>query len=191
MNCIGAAETGFCTKWCTSDEQTPRPPSSTHHFRFWRTGNSFTMPLSIKYTRVQVSYGACDCSGPQAVARFGANLTSDKCTPQSVRNDTKPSAKPCRLSMGRTAVSGGSVISSRGRVQIRARQISIGMYQSKSRNSIGMSQSKSLNFIDTYQRNSLFLRISRRMRRRPPGARTTNRTPSARSEPPVGHPHTT
>ena len=57
VNCIWAAGTGFCTKWCTSNEQTPRPPSSTHHlkFRLRRHDNSFTRPLSIRCRRVRSS----------------------------------------------------------------------------------------------------------------------------------------
>ena len=49
-----AAETGFCTKWCTSGGQTPRPPSSTRHFKFRlrRHRDSFTIPFSIRYRRV-------------------------------------------------------------------------------------------------------------------------------------------
>ena len=54
VNCISAAETGFCTKWCTSDEQTPRPPSSAHHksFRPSHRCSSFTIPLTIICRRV-------------------------------------------------------------------------------------------------------------------------------------------
>ena len=55
VNCIWAAEAGFCTKWCTSDQQTPRPPSSTHHhskFRPRRHRDFSTIPLSIRCTRV-------------------------------------------------------------------------------------------------------------------------------------------
>ena len=50
MNCISATETGFCTKWCTSNEQTPRPPSSAHHepFRPSHRCSSFTIPLTIR-----------------------------------------------------------------------------------------------------------------------------------------------
>ena len=54
MNCISAAETGFCTKWCTSDEQTSRPSSSAHHkpFRPSHRCSSFTIPLTIRCRRV-------------------------------------------------------------------------------------------------------------------------------------------
>ena len=54
MNCIRAVEAGFCIKWRTSDEQTPRPSSSTHHLKFRprRHGNSFTIPLSVRCRRV-------------------------------------------------------------------------------------------------------------------------------------------
>ena len=54
MNYISAAETGFCTKWCTSDEQTPRPPSPAHHrtFRPLHRCNSFAIPLTLICRRV-------------------------------------------------------------------------------------------------------------------------------------------
>ena len=54
MNCISAAETGFCTKRCTSDEQTPRPPSPAHHktFRPLHKYKSFAIPLTLRYRRV-------------------------------------------------------------------------------------------------------------------------------------------
>ena len=67
----------------------------------------------------RVSYGACHCGGPQAIARFEENLTSDDSTPHSVRKHIKPLAKPC-LSMGSTAVPGGSAISSRGQISVLA-----------------------------------------------------------------------
>ena len=67
----------------------------------------------------RVSNDACDCSGPQAIARFGANLTSDDCTPHSVRKDIKPSSKPY-MSMGSTAIPGGSAISSCGQTSFFA-----------------------------------------------------------------------
>ena len=54
MNCISAAETGFCTKRCTSDEQTPRPPSPAHHktFRPLHKYKSFAIPLTLRCRRV-------------------------------------------------------------------------------------------------------------------------------------------
>ena len=54
VNCVRAAEAGFSTKWCASDEQTPRPPSTTHHLKFrprWHR-DSFTIPLPKKCTRI-------------------------------------------------------------------------------------------------------------------------------------------
>ena len=57
MNCISAAETGFCAKWCTSDEQTPQPPSPAHHktFRPAHRCNSFAISLTLRCRRVSSS----------------------------------------------------------------------------------------------------------------------------------------
>ena len=54
MNCISPAETGFCTKRCTSDEQTPRPLSPAHHktFRPQNRFKSFAIPLTLRCRRV-------------------------------------------------------------------------------------------------------------------------------------------
>ena len=51
------AETGYCTNRCTSDKQTPRPSSSTHHRKFQprRHWNSFTIPLAVRCVRVMLS----------------------------------------------------------------------------------------------------------------------------------------
>ena len=137
MNCISAAETGFSTKRCTSDEQTPRPPSPAHHetFRPLHKYDSFAIPSTLRCKRVwssnlstqlrrtqslnTVSNDACGCCGPQAIARLGTNLTSDDCTPHNVRKDTKPAPKPY-MSMGSTAIPGGSAISSRGQTSFFA-----------------------------------------------------------------------
>ena len=57
MNCISAAETGFCFKSCTSDEQTPQPPFPAHHktFRPAHQCNSFAIPLTLRCRRVRSS----------------------------------------------------------------------------------------------------------------------------------------
>ena len=54
MNCISAAETGFCTERGTSDEQTPRPPSPAHHktFRPLYKYKSFAILLTLRCRRV-------------------------------------------------------------------------------------------------------------------------------------------
>ena len=75
------------------------PATIAHHTVYEKTPN-----LHQSHT--------CQCSsccGPQAIARFGANLTSDDCTPHSVRKDTKPSSKPY-MSMGSTAIPDGSAM---------------------------------------------------------------------------------
>ena len=121
------------TNRCTSDEQTPRPPSSTHHkkFRPRQRRNSFTIPLAIRCRRVMLfnlstqfrptqtrneTQGFSPClpeSGPHSSRQFRANFAADDYTPHSLRKDTKPSAKPC-LPMVNTFVPGGSAISSHG-----------------------------------------------------------------------------
>ena len=52
VNCISAAETGFCTKWCTSDEQTRRPPAHHKTFQPSHRCNSFAIPLTLRCRRV-------------------------------------------------------------------------------------------------------------------------------------------
>ena len=94
---------------------------NTLDYKMWKSyvvllEHSFLTDADKKY---RVSNGACHCGGPQAIARFGANLTSDDCTPQSVRKDTRPSAKPC-LSVGSTAVPDGPAISFHGQTSFLA-----------------------------------------------------------------------
>ena len=52
-----SSNTGFCTNWCTSDEQTPRPPSSTHTQWFCSRHylNSFAILLAVRSVRVTLS----------------------------------------------------------------------------------------------------------------------------------------
>ena len=69
VNCISAAETGFCTKSCTSDEQTPRPPSPAYHktFRPAHQCNSFAIPLTLRCTRVWSSNVNTQLRGTQGL----------------------------------------------------------------------------------------------------------------------------
>ena len=101
MNCISAAETGFCTKWCTSDEQTPRPPSSAHHkpFRPSHRCSSFTIPLTIRCRRVWPSNLSTQLSRtqglntesltvPAAVADPKRSLDSEQISPATFAHHT-------------------------------------------------------------------------------------------------------
>ena len=101
MNCISAAETGFCTKWCTSDEQTPRPPSSAHHkpFRPLHRCSSFTKPLTVRCRRIWSSNLSTQLrrtqglnieplTMPTAVAKPKRSLDSEQISPATVAHHT-------------------------------------------------------------------------------------------------------
>ena len=101
MNCISAAETGFCTKWCTSDEQTPRPPSSAHHkpFRPSHRCSSFTTPLTRRCRRAWSSnlstqlrrtqgLNTESITVPAAVADPKRSLDSEQILPATIAHHT-------------------------------------------------------------------------------------------------------
>ena len=101
MNCIWAAETGFCTKWCTSDEQTPRPPSSAHHKSCWPSYrcNSFIVPLAIRCRRVTSSnlstqlrrtrcWNTESLTVPATVADPKRSLDSEQISPVTIAHHT-------------------------------------------------------------------------------------------------------
>ena len=101
MNCISAAETGFCTKWCTSDEQTPRPLSPAHHKTFWPSHrcNSFAIPLTLRCRRVWSSNLSTQLrrtqglnteflTMPAAVADLKRSLDSEQISPETIAHHT-------------------------------------------------------------------------------------------------------
>ena len=101
MNCISAAERGFCTKWCTSDEQTPRPPSSAHHkpFRPSHQCISFTIFLTIRCRRVRSSnlgtqlrrtqgLNTESLTVPAAVVNPKRSLDSEQISPATIAHHT-------------------------------------------------------------------------------------------------------
>ena len=101
MNCISAAETGFCTKSCTFDEQTPRPPSPAHHktFRPAHQCNSFTIPLALRCRRVWSSnlstqlrrtqgLNTESLTMPAAVADPKRSLDSEQISPATIAHHT-------------------------------------------------------------------------------------------------------
>ena len=101
MNCISAAETGFCAKWCTSYEQTPRPPSSADHkpFRPSHRCSSFTIPLTLRCRRVwsfNLSTQLRRTQGlntesltvPAAVADPKRSLDSEQISPATIAHHT-------------------------------------------------------------------------------------------------------
>ena len=101
MNCISAAETGFCTKWCTSDEQTPRPPSQAHHKTFPPSHrcNSSALPLTLRCRRVWSSnlstqlrrtqgLNTESLTMPAAVAHPRRSLDSEQISPATIAHHT-------------------------------------------------------------------------------------------------------
>ena len=107
MNCISAAETGFCTKWCTSDEQTPRPPSTAHHKTFLLSHrcNSFAIPLTLRCRRVWSSnlstqlrrsqgLNTESLTTPAAVADPKRSLDSEQISPATIAHHTVYEKRP-------------------------------------------------------------------------------------------------
>ena len=101
MNCISAAETGFCTKRCTSDEQTPRPPSPAHHktFRPLHKYKSFAIPLTLRCRRVWSSnlstqlrrtqgLNTESLTMPATVADPNRSLDSEQISPATIAHHT-------------------------------------------------------------------------------------------------------
>ena len=101
MNCISAAGTGFCTKWCTSDEQTPRPPSLAHQKRFRPSHRciSFAIPLALRCRRVWLSNLSTQLrrtqglnteplTMPAAVADPKRSLDSEQVSPATIAHHT-------------------------------------------------------------------------------------------------------
>ena len=101
MNCISAAETGFCTKRCTSDEQTPRPPSPAHHktFRPLHKYKSFAIPLTLRCRRVWSSnlstqlrrtqgLNTGSLTMPATVADPNRSLDSEQISPATIAHHT-------------------------------------------------------------------------------------------------------
>ena len=101
MNCISAAETGFCTKRCTSDEQTPRPPSPAHHktFRPLHKYKSFAIPLTLRCRRVwssnlstqlrrTQSLNTESLTMPATVADPNRSLDSEQISPATIAHHT-------------------------------------------------------------------------------------------------------
>ena len=101
MNCISAAETGFCTKRCTSDEQTPRPPSPAHHetFRPLHKYDSFAIPSTLRCRRVwssnlstqlrrTQSLNTESLTMPAAVADPKPSLDSEQISPATIAHHT-------------------------------------------------------------------------------------------------------
>ena len=101
MNFISAAETGFCTKRCTSDEQTPRPPSPAHHetFRPLHKYDSFAIPLTLRCRRVwssnlstqlrrTQSLNTESLTMPAAVVDPKPSLDSEQISPATIAHHT-------------------------------------------------------------------------------------------------------
>ena len=101
MNCIAAVETGFCTKRCTSDEQTPRPPSPAHHktFRPLHKYKSFPIPLTLRCRRVWSSnlstqlrrtqgLNTGSLTMPATVADPNRSLDSEQISPATIAHHT-------------------------------------------------------------------------------------------------------
>ena len=139
VNCISAAETGFCTKRCTSDEQTPRPPSPAHHktFRPLHKHNSFAITLTLRCRRVwssnlstqlrrTQSLNTESLTMPAAVADSKPSLDSEQISPATIAHHTVYEKTPnlhqshIYMSMGSTVIPGGSAISSRGQTSFFA-----------------------------------------------------------------------
>ena len=102
MNCISAAEIGFCTKRCTSDEQTPRPPSPAHHktFRPLHKYKSFAIPLTLRCRRVWSSnlstqlrrtqgLNTESLTMPATVADPNRSLDSEQISPATIAHHTE------------------------------------------------------------------------------------------------------
>ena len=101
VNCISPAETGFCTKRCTSDEQTPRPPSPAHHktFRPQNRFKSFAIPLTLRCRRVWSSnlstqlrrtqgLNTESLKMPATVADPNRSLNSEQISPATIAHHT-------------------------------------------------------------------------------------------------------
>ena len=95
------AETGFCTKRCTSDEQTPRPPSPAHHktFRLLHKYKSFAIPLTLRCRRVWSSnlstqlrrtqgLNTESLTMPATVADPNRSLDSEQISPATIAHHT-------------------------------------------------------------------------------------------------------
>ena len=102
VNCISAAETVFCFKSCTSDEQTPRLPSPAHHktFRPAHQCNSFAIPLTLRCRRVWSSnlntqlrrtqgVNTESLTMPAAVADPKQSLDSEQISPATIAHTTQ------------------------------------------------------------------------------------------------------
>ena len=101
MKCISEAETGFWTKRCTSDEQTPRPPSPAHHktFRPLHKYKSFAIPLTLRCKRVwssnlsnqlrrTQSLNTESLTMPATVADPNRSLDSEQISPATIAHHT-------------------------------------------------------------------------------------------------------
>ena len=138
MNCISAAETGFCTKRCTSDEQTPRPPSPAHHktFRPLHKYKLFAIPLTLICRRVWSSnlstqlrrtqgLSTESLTMPATVADPNRSLDSEQISPATIAHHTVyeniPNLHQSHMCQwGAQPYPGGSAISSRGQTSIFA-----------------------------------------------------------------------
>ena len=129
---------GFCSNWGISNEQTPRPPSSTHTQWFWSRhhGNFFVILSAIRAVRVVlsnlstqprpeelVSHPTCAGSGPpctKVVTHDSEQISPAIIAHHTVYEKTQNLQRSPCLSIGNAFVPSGSAISSRGRTSFCA-----------------------------------------------------------------------